>query len=359
MDVSLSPEQEMLRETAAALAERIGPSTPHDLDPAATPEDDPPREKHWSLLADAGLLGLGVPAASGGSGASPVEIMIVAEALASRACPVPYLGSTLALDLLVAAGADDALVGAVAAGQRHVTIALDPALGDIATVAALDRAVAWDARGADAALVLDEDSALAAIPVAGDQLDGADLTRSVVRLGSARGERVELGHLGRPIAPATLTRWRALALSLLAADVVGAMDGALVAAVDYSKERVQFDTRIGTFQAIQHLCADAYVLLEGSRSATWYAAWAVDAERPERALLAARTAKTFASQSGVTVAETSIQVHGGVAITWEYMPHVFLRRILLDRATLGAEQRQLRAIADERQQRQQRQRGAA
>jgi alkylation response protein AidB-like acyl-CoA dehydrogenase len=153
------------------------------------------------------------------------------------------------------------------------------------------------------------------------------------------------GSLGQPLNAAALTRWRALALGLLAADIVGAMDGTLAAAVAYSKERVQFDTRIGTFQAIQHLCADAYVLLEGSRSATWYAAWAVGIEAPGQALLAARTAKAFASESGVTVAETSVQVHGGVAITWEYMPHVFLRRILLDRATLGAEDRQLRAIA--------------
>jgi alkylation response protein AidB-like acyl-CoA dehydrogenase len=111
---------------------------------------------------------------------------------------------------------------------------------------------------------------------------------------------------------------------------------------------VQFDTRIGAFQAIQHLCADAYVLLEGARSAAWYASWAVGAEPPHHALQAARTAKAFASASGISVAETSIQVHGGVAITWEYMPHVFLRRILLDRATLGAEDRQLQEIANDR-----------
>jgi alkylation response protein AidB-like acyl-CoA dehydrogenase len=347
MDVSLTPEQEMLRETAASLAQRIGPATPHDLDDPAASEA---AAKHWSMLADAGLLGLGVPMAAGGGGASAVEMMIVAEALARRLAVVPYLGVALALDLLVAAGADGDVVASVATGERRVTVALDAGLRDLATVGALDGAVAWDGAGAEAALVLDADGTLVAVPVDGDGggLDGADLTRSLVRLGGGHERATELGALGRPLDAGALVRWRALALSLLAADIVGAMDGTLTAAVDYSKERVQFDTRIGAFQAVQHLCADAYVLLEGSRSATWYAAWAVDAEAPEQALLAARTAKAFASQSGVTVAETSIQVHGGVAITWEYMPHVFLRRILSDRAALGPESRQLQAIAEHR-----------
>jgi len=346
MDVSLTPEQEMLRETAASLAQRIGPATPHDLDDPAASEA---AAKHWSMLADAGLLGLGVPMAAGGGGASAVEMMIVAEALARRLAVVPYLGVTLALDLLVAAGADGDVVASVATGERRVTVALDAGLHDLATVGALDGAVAWDSAGAEAALVLDADGTLVAVPVDGDGLAGADLTRSLVRLGGGR-ERLtgELRALGRPLDAGALARWRALALSLLAADIVGAMDGTLTAAVDYSKERVQFDTRIGAFQAVQHLCADAYVLLEGSRSATWYTAWAVDAEAPKQALLAARTAKAFASQSGVTVAETSIQVHGGVAITWEYMPHVFLRRILSDRVALGPESRQLQAIAEHR-----------
>jgi alkylation response protein AidB-like acyl-CoA dehydrogenase len=139
-----------------------------------------------------------------------------------------------------------------------------------------------------------------------------------------------------------------MALTVLAADLVGTMQAALTTAVDYAKERVQFDTKIATFQALQHLCAEAHVVLEGSRSVTWYAAWAADEKPPAEALLAARTAKAYASESGVQVAETGIQVHGGVAITWEYMPHVFLRRVLLDRKTLGDEAHQLAAIADRR-----------
>jgi alkylation response protein AidB-like acyl-CoA dehydrogenase len=341
VDVSFTDEQEMLVETITALAQRIGPRTPHDLDAAA--DDD---AKAWGLLADAGLLGLRVPEAAGGSGASGVEAMIVVEKLARFACAVPYLGvAVLAPQLLVAAGAGDALLGAIAAGERRVTVALDQSLRRLARFGDSTPVVAWDCAGAEAALMIGDDGRLVAVAIDGERLRPADLTRSIVRL-AATPAPVDLGDLGRPVDDDAFVKWEALALTMLSADLVGAMDGTLTAAVEYSKERVQFDTKVGSFQAVQHLCAEAYVVLEGSRSATWYPAWAVDRVAPADALLPARTAKAHSSEAGQQVGEISIQVHGGVAITWEYMPHVFIRRILLDRQTLGDESHQLRAIAD-------------
>ncbi len=341
MNVSFTDEQQMLLETIAALAERIGPSTPHDLDGAV--DDD---ARSWALLAESGLLGLRVPESAGGAGASGVEAMIVTEKLARYVCPVPYVGAgVLAPELLMAAGAPDDLLGAIVAGERRLTIALDPSLTRLARLGDPQPGVAWDCAGAEAALALDGDGALVAVAIEGEKLRPADLTRSIVKLGSTP-KAVDLGGLGGRLDEEALVRWEALALTMLAADLVGAMDGTLMTAVEYSKERVQFDTKIGAFQAVQHLCAEAYVLLEGSRSVTWYPAWALDHIAPADALLAARTAKAHNSEAGQQVGETSIQVHGGVAITWEYMPHVFLRRILLDRQTLGDENYQLRAIAD-------------
>jgi alkylation response protein AidB-like acyl-CoA dehydrogenase len=338
MEVLLTDEQEMLAQTVGQLAERIGPSTPHDLDGAT--DDD---AGAWKLLADAGLLGLRVPEDAGGSGASGVEAMIVVEKLARWACAVPYVGAAvLAPQLLVAAGAGTELLGAIADGSCRVTIALRRNLLGLARAG--EPAVAWDCAGAEAALALDGDGRLVAVAVDGERLPPTDLTRALTRL--TNPATVDLGDLGGPLDDEALQRWEALALTMLSADLVGAMDGTLTAAVDYAKERVQFDTVIGSFQAVQHLCAEAYVLLEGSRSATWYPAWAVDRVPAADALLSARTAKAHSSESGQQVGETSIQVHGGVAITWEYMPHVFLRRILLDRQTLGDENQQLRAIAD-------------
>jgi alkylation response protein AidB-like acyl-CoA dehydrogenase len=339
MDVLFSDEQEMLAETVGALAQRIGPSTPHDLDGAT--DDD---AGSWKLLADAGLLGLRVPEDAGGSGASGVEAMIVAEKLARHACAIPYIGAAvLAPQLLASTGANRELLAAIATGERRVTVALEPGLLSLARVG--EPAVAWDCAGAEAALALDGNGAITAVAVDGQALRPADLTRAITRL-SANASPVDLGDLGGRLDDEALQRWEALALTVLSADLVGAMDGTLTTAVEYAKQRVQFDTVIASFQAVQHLCAEAYVLLEGSRSATWYPAWAVDRLGAAEALLAARTAKAHSSESGQQVGETSIQVHGGVAITWEYMPHVFLRRMLLDRQTLGDENHQLRAIAD-------------
>jgi alkylation response protein AidB-like acyl-CoA dehydrogenase len=337
MNVSFTEEQEALAEVTAALAARIGPRTSRDL-------DDIDDTESWGLLADSGLLGLRAPEASGGGAASGVEVMITVEALARRACAVPYLGcAVLATELLTLAGADPDLLADLASGRRRVTVAFDPSLTRLAGVGE-GPAIAWDAAGAEAALARDADGRLVALRVEGERLRSADLTRSLVRL-PADEATVDLGRLGARLDNEALASWQALALAALSADLLGAMDGTLSAAVDYSKEREQFDTRIGSFQAIQHLCAESYVLLEGARSATWYAAWGVDVRPADDARLAAATAKAYAAESAVTVAETSIQVHGGVAITWEYLPHVYLRRILLSRATLGDEEVQLQRIA--------------
>jgi alkylation response protein AidB-like acyl-CoA dehydrogenase len=341
MNVSFTDEQEALQDMANALAVRIGPQTSRDLDEI----DD---TKAWSLLGDAGLLGLRVPEAAGGVQASGVEVMTVAEALGRRVCPVPYLGcAVLATELLSVAGAAPGLLESLVSGERRVTVALDRSLSRLAQLGE-EGAVAWDAAGAEAALVLGPDGALVAVRPGERRLGGADLTRSLVPVPPDAPE-VELGEgLGLPVGTAALEGWEALALAALSADLVGGMDGTLARAVAYSQEREQFGVRIGSFQAIQHLCAEAYVLLEGARSATWYAAWSIDRRPATEALLAARTAKAYAAESAITVAETSIQVHGGVAITWEYLPHVFLRRAWLSRATLGDEGVQLRQIAQAR-----------
>jgi alkylation response protein AidB-like acyl-CoA dehydrogenase len=150
---------------------------------------------------------------------------------------------------------------------------------------------------------------------------------------------------GGVIPDAQWTRWNALALSTLTADLCGLMRGALDLAVEYAKSRVQFGVAIGSFQAVKHLCADALVHLETSRSAMLYAAWSVDHAAPQDALRAARVAKSFSSEAAIAVTETCIQVHGGVGNTWENLSHVFLRRALLDRQTLGDESVQLSLLS--------------
>ena len=113
------------------------------------------------------------------------------------------------------------------------------------------------------------------------------------------------------------------------------MRGALNLAADYARERKQYGVPIGSFQAVQHLLADALVLMEGSRSIALHAAWAVDAVSSREALAAAAAAKAYCARAARSVCETVIQVHGGIGNTWECLAHVFLRRALLSSDVFG------------------------
>lgn len=120
----------------------------------------------------------------------------------------------------------------------------------------------------------------------------------------------------------------ALGLALTSADLVGAMRGAIELATEYAKAREQYGVPIGSFQAVQHLLADAFVAMEGSRSVMLHAAWAVDALPAADALDAAALAKAYCSRAARNVCEAAIQVHGGIGNTWECFAHIYLRRAL-------------------------------
>ena len=123
-------------------------------------------------------------------------------------------------------------------------------------------------------------------------------------------------------------RWRALALTVTCADLVGAARGTLGLASEYAKVREQYGAAIGSYQAVGHLLAESLALIEGSISVSRHAAWAVDELPPLQAIEAARVAKIYCARAALTVCETSIQVHGGIGNTWECLAHVYLRRVL-------------------------------
>jgi alkylation response protein AidB-like acyl-CoA dehydrogenase len=95
--------------------------------------------------------------------------------------------------------------------------------------------------------------------------------------------------------------------------------------VEYAKTREQFGRVIGSFQAVQHHCADMLYKLESARCATYYAAWAVSVDDPgaERAV---SVAKAYCSDAAREVGNLGIQVHGGIGFTWEHDLHLFYRR---------------------------------
>ena len=96
--------------------------------------------------------------------------------------------------------------------------------------------------------------------------------------------------------------------------------------VAYSKERVQFGRPIGSFQALKHRMADMLVLVEMTRSASWAASYAVVAGRPTTPDELAHVAKSYCSDALAQIAGETVQLHGGIAITWEHDAHLVFKR---------------------------------
>src|SRR5262245_60487444 len=310
MDVRLSPEQHALRDSAAQVADRLGPHAVGDL-------DDPERAaKLDAAVTASGWRELRTAADGGEPWASGVEVALVAEELARGLVDAPLLGPTLAAELRRLAGAPPA------AGE---TVALSPDLDSLASAGGDDPttltagAVAVDARGATAALVLvpapGGGHAFGRVAVAADAARPVDLTRPSVTLAAATTVGPVPGQT-RVLDHQALTRWTALGLAVTAADLVGTMRGATTLACDYARDRRQYGRAIGSFQAVQHLLADAFVATEGSASVALHAAWAVDALPAAAARAAAAVGKAYCAWAARSACAPAIQVHGGLGTTW-------------------------------------------
>lgn len=329
MDVRLSPEQVALRDSVAQAVDRLGPKAVRDLDDAER------AARLDAALERAGVRELRTAEDDGSPTTTAVEPALVAEVLARGLADAPFLGPTLAAELRRLAGAEPATE------RETVAMTCDlaaPAVGggraDQTSPLAIDAA---DARTALALIPTSDGLTLASTKLAGPTGNpaatcGIDLTRPTVQLDDPAP--VPLAG-GRTITEEALTRWTAFGLALAGAELVGVMDGAVTLARDYAAGREQYGAPVGSYQAVQHLLAEAYTLLEGSRSTVLHAAWAVDAVPPGEALTAAAVAKAYAARAARQVVETCIQVHGGNGNTWEHLPHVYLRRAQVATDLLG------------------------
>jgi alkylation response protein AidB-like acyl-CoA dehydrogenase len=304
------------------------------------------RAAGWKALSEMGLAGLRERDSSGKPMASAVEIAIAVGALAERLVPLPLLGSAIfPMELLALAGASAERLSAVAEGSQSVCILFDADLAKVAE-AGSQTAYSWDCQGAELGLTITasgSDFTVGLHPITStSDHKGADLTRAVSRMEiGAPVERYKLSAADRG-------RWLAFALTLLAADILGAMRGALNGAVEYSKVRVQYKVPIGSFQAVQHMCSEALVKITGTVATVNYAAWSIDELPVAEALLAAYTAKAYAATVGRSVCETVMQVYGGLGQTWESIAHLYLRRVMVSTYLLGGLQTMLAGIADAR-----------
>jgi alkylation response protein AidB-like acyl-CoA dehydrogenase len=311
MELALSEEQQELAATVRSLLARRADSAAVRAAMASGSGYD---AALWQTLCDQiGVAALAIPEEYGGAGFSLLEAMVVLEELGRSLAPSPLLASVVTAEALRAGGTDEAkerLLPRIAAGEvAAFAVPGEPALfADQATVllAATEQGLAeLDPASSDVNWLpsMDQSHRFASLDASGGTPIGPD-----ERSATAARERAALvGAVG------------------VAALSAGLSARALEMTVAYSKERVQFGRPIGSFQALKHRMADLLVLVEMSRSASWAASCALAVDAPDSGQLA-HVAKSYCSDALTTVAAETVQLHGGIAITWEHDAQLVLKR---------------------------------
>jgi alkylation response protein AidB-like acyl-CoA dehydrogenase len=269
----------------------------------------------WSELVELGWPGIAIAEEHGGQGLGAVELAILAEELGYAVAASPFLSTVMAAEAIGAGGTAEqqaAWLPGLAAGE--ITGALGSASG-----------LVGDAEAAAVIVLVGDDGVTRVLPRADADVtvvDSVDPTRRAARVSGD----------GAPLAESEVAVDRATIP--VAAELVGVSQRALEMTLAYVKDRKQFDTPVGAYQAVSHKCAQMLKDTEGARSATYFAAWAADAE-PERLPEAASLAKAAASDGGRDVTANAIQAHGGIGFTWEADVHWLYKRAQVDAALLG------------------------
>jgi acyl-CoA dehydrogenase len=364
MDFDFSSDQEMLRESVRRfLADRapIGwVRSVYDDDARVDAASDV-----WRGLCALGVTGLLVPENYGGAGCRMVDAAVVLEELGRAVCPAPYASSAIAAaSLVLVAGSSrehEFLMPGIADGSTIGTVALFEEGSAYEWKAPHCRATRaddgrWSIEGVkthvpDAAVAslllvtaLDEDGAFGVFAVEGAS-DGVETSpnagvdgsrkQGTVSFDSAVGWRLANGEGSDDAIDAVAQTLDRLGVAY-AVDGVGAAQRALELAVEYAKEREQFGKPIGSFQAVQHLCADMLRTVELGRAAAYYACWAADDAPSDEARRAAVMAQAFAADAFPQLGGTAIQVFGGIGFTWEHDIHLFYKRLLSVGVALGS-----------------------
>ncbi len=306
----MSEERELLRSTVAALVDKH--AAPEAVRRAMESERGYD-EALWKVLCEqVGAAALVVPEDLGGAGGELADAAVVLEELGKALVPTPLLGTILAEVALLSVQDHEPLEG-LAEGVSIGTVVFDPEYvinGDIADVVI----------GTDGT-ELTRWSALTAQPKS-----TMDLTR---RLSSVTAS--ETAPLG---ADPGLADTAAL---LLAAEQIGAAARALDLTVAYTKDRVQFGRPIGSFQALKHRMADLYVTVQSARAVIYDAI-------AEPSATSASLARVFASEALTAVVGEAVQMHGGIAITWEHDIQLYFKRAHGSAQLLGPPREHLRRL---------------
>jgi alkylation response protein AidB-like acyl-CoA dehydrogenase len=353
VDFEFDEDQELLRESVrralAALAP-IAEVRDHLGGPVA-------RDRAWGALVDLGLVGMLVPESAGGAGRGMVDLALGLGEMGRAVYPGPFAASAVGAVGLLGDLGDEAL-----SREWLPRLAAGDAIGTVGFVDASSAPLRLEADGtvqgakvhvpdagrADLLLLTTtaiDDVVVALTPatpgVTITDTPTVDGTRSFARVDCTGAHPITAP---RPASAAVAATRDRLAVAYVL-DGVGAAERALELAVDYAKERHQFGVPIGSFQAVQHLCADMLRAVELGRAAAYYAAWACDAADPTERHRAATMAQAFAADAFYGVAASAIQVFGGIGFTWEHDLHLFYKRLLTLQHFLGSRSDHLEELA--------------
>jgi 3-oxochol-4-en-24-oyl-CoA dehydrogenase len=360
LPIALTAEQLALQASIREWAKRagsIGVVRSQEPDAAAVGEASGPvgtelAAERWASLAELGVLGVGVPVASGGTGGGPADLAAVLIQLTDSLVPGPVLPTLLAALVLRQCGSEQRAVAgalrAITAGQISVAVAFTS--GTVAAQIGTDGSVrltghagpllgggstshlivgARDgSRSVWCLLLADEPGVrVAPLPAADFSRSLADVTLADVVVGPA------------DVLPGVTTdHVRDLAAALFAAEAAAVAGWCTRTAAEYAAIRQQFGRLIGAFQAVKHLCAGMACRAESAAVLAWDAVRAID-DGPAELALPAAAAAAFCLDAGVDVAKDCVQVLGGIGFTWEHDAHLYLRRAVALRQLLGGSAR--------------------
>ena len=357
MQFELDEERALLKSSTREFLEKESP-----LDEARKVMEDSPEGYSKALYAQLGELGylsLLLPEEQGGMG--PLAFATVLSEMGRTAFPGPVLDLLLAVKALARCESDEAaaLCDTTAKGETLVVFAraeaAGPATGDkpLETRFENDRVIGtklFVPFGAQADALLVETTAglaLARRPDAGwsaTPLPTLDHAQRFAEIALDAPATLVADSASTEAILAEVDRLAALGASAI---MLGLMERMLETTVSYTMERQAFGAPIATFQALQHRCADMLLQTESTRSAVFRAAWASECEPDEAPYLSA-VAKAWAGPAGRFVCGEAIQLHGGVGFTWEYDPHIYLKRVNTLEHFYGSTRTQLETALQEK-----------
>ena len=302
----------------------------------------------WHGLAELGVPAIAIPEEHGGIGLGALELCVAAEELGRALAPVPFLSSICvcaeAIRLFGSERQRAKWLPGLASGAIIGTFAFADDTADdarfLSGTLAGAKAPVLDGMLASLSVVLAKDAAGASLltlcnltetRVARQPIKTVDPTRPAARV-IFDGAPAEL------LPQAAGDSWHKLrdrAAVFLAFEQLGSAESSLAMARTYAQERGAFGRKVSSFQSIKHKLADMYTKIQLARCHCYYGAWAISTDAAEMPVAAA-AARCSAIDALDFAAQESIQVHGGIGVTWESNCHLFYRRARLYALLLGS-----------------------